>query len=59
MAQKTAGYGTGPAGKSRENNVGPKPASQKVGSKSGSCPCHCGVFNRGRINRGFLGKRGR
>jgi hypothetical protein len=59
MAQKNMGYTTGPAGKSRENNTGPKAAPQVIGSKDGGCKCHCGVFNRGGMNRGYLGKRGR
>jgi hypothetical protein len=52
------GFGTGPAGKTHKNTMGPRPTPNAVGRCSGvSTPS---LFTRrGGVSRGSLGKRGR
>lgn len=58
MAKSTGliGYGTGPAGKTRINVMGPTPAPREV-NITRSEPNK--MFYRGKIARGHFGKRGR
>lgn len=52
------GYGTGPAGKTRINRVGPTPAPKVIKTR-GNAVTPKSTFCRGSILRGRLGKRGR
>jgi hypothetical protein len=52
------GYGSGPAGKSHSNTVGPRPAPNLM-KRSITRSTKNTMFYRGTIGRGGLGKRGR
>ena len=51
------GYGTGPAGKTKRRVVGPTPAPEIIPKGTANEPSK--TFNRGKMSRGTLGKRGR